>query len=359
MVPSTSLFGRPQTLAPVERRLSIRLIWPFVRIAGGDEQEMELLTRDGIGLAELADPETRLRHSLVMELLEHVVRRSGDPAVGLRAAQAVEPVDLDVLEHVVRTAPNLREAISSYARYAALLNEATEVTIEEAGDVATVTMRVTDGVPQHPAANDFMVACVLGLARRHSGVHDLQTEIRLTHSEVTSASEYARVFGSRVVLGARDNAIVMRRASLDLPMLRADRSLRAAFELHAQSLLDKVRKDDGIKVRVREILLAQLASGDTSMELVARKLAMSVATLRRRLEDEGTSHREILDQTRHQLAIRYLRDRRLATSEVAFLLGFSHVTALHKAFKRWTGGATPAAFRARGTQPEAGQARAD
>jgi AraC-like DNA-binding protein len=74
---------------------------------------------------------------------------------------------------------------------------------------------------------------------------------------------------------------------------------------------------------------------------------MSVATLRRRLDDEGTSHTEILDEVRHELARVYLRDPHLAISEVAFMLGFAHVAAFYKAFRRWTGGGTPASFRGR------------
>ena len=89
-----------------------------------------------------------------------------------------------------------------------------------------------------------------------------------------------------------------------------------------------------------------LAAGDVSMADMARRTAMSVATLRRRLAEEGTSHSQLLDDVRRELAERYLSDRSLAISEVAFLLGFSHVTAFYKAFRRWSRGPTPAAFRA-------------
>jgi AraC-like DNA-binding protein len=336
----------PRSL-PGERRLSIRLTWPFVRVAGGDRADMDVLAREGIGLAEFADPDTRLRHAAAMELLGRALNRTADPALGLRAAENLEPGDLDVLEHVMRTCPNLREAIACSVRYTHLMHEATDIVLEEGADFATVYWRITDAVPQAPAANDFVVASAVSLWRRHTGVQRLPVEIHFEHEDPTSAADYARIFDCPVKLGMPQNAIVMRRSSLDLPLPRADRGLHAAFDLHARTLLERLRKDDGVSVRAREIMLAQLSNGDTSMETIARKLAMSIATLRRRLEEEGTSHREILDNARYQLAVRYLRDRRLATSEVAFLLGFSHVTALHKAFKRWTGGVTPAEFRSR------------
>jgi AraC-like DNA-binding protein len=73
---------------------------------------------------------------------------------------------------------------------------------------------------------------------------------------------------------------------------------------------------------------------------------MSVATLRRRLREEGTTHSRILDELRFELAKRYLRRPDLAVGEIAYSLGFSHVNAFHKAFKRWTGCA-PIEYRAR------------
>ena len=75
-------------------------------------------------------------------------------------------------------------------------------------------------------------------------------------------------------------------------------------------------------------------------------LAMSVPTLRRRLEEEGTTFTELVDELRRDLAERYLRDSRRSISEIATLLGFSHAPAFHKAFRRWKG-VTPSAHRAR------------
>ena len=66
--------------------------------------------------------------------------------------------------------------------------------------------------------------------------------------------------------------------------------------------------------------------------------------MRRELAAEGTSYRQLIDQLRHRLAVRYLADDRLSIAEAAFLLGFSELSAFHRAFKRWTG-QTPAGFR--------------
>ncbi len=308
---------------------------------------MSILACEGIGLAQLADPDQRLRHDVAMELLERAVQRTRDPALGLHAAERLEPTDLDVVEQVTRTCTTLRQAIACFMRFAYLLSATADVTLEESRTLARVAWPAADDVRQTPAANDFQTAGTLALWRRDTGVQQLATEIHLEHDEPTDAAEYARVFAAPVRLRMLENALVLPRAALDLPMLHANRALHAAFELRADVLLSRLREDVYAAARVRGIVLGQLCGGDTSMDAVARKMVMSAATLRRRLEDEGTTYRQILETARQQLAMRYLCDRQMPTSEVALMLGFSHVTALHKAFKRWSGGLTPAQFRAR------------
>ncbi len=83
------------------------------------------------------------------------------------------------------------------------------------------------------------------------------------------------------------------------------------------------------------------------MESTARKLSMSVATLRRRLQDEGATYAAVLDTVRYNLAKKYLTDPVVSTSDVAFLLGFRDASSFSKAFRRWTGGVNAAEFRRR------------
>jgi AraC-like DNA-binding protein len=71
---------------------------------------------------------------------------------------------------------------------------------------------------------------------------------------------------------------------------------------------------------------------------------MSGRTLTRRLEDEGTTFKDLLDDLRKSLSLRYVGSTDLGLSEIAFLLGFSQSAAFHRAFKRWTA-QTPLEYR--------------
>ena len=70
---------------------------------------------------------------------------------------------------------------------------------------------------------------------------------------------------------------------------------------------------------------------------VADSMNTSVSTLQRRLDEEGTSFQEILDETRQRLAKMYLTEQKLSTTDVAYLLGYQSHSQFFKVFKNWFG----------------------
>jgi AraC-like DNA-binding protein len=311
------------------------------------------MRHEGIEPSLLAHPDTRLPHRRVMELIEAWVATSQDPAIGLRAGLNVEPGELEAMEYAARSCATFREGILCSARYMHLLNEAAEVTLVESGDVALWRFRVTDGVRQPRAANDFVLACAAKFSRRYALVAEPPLEVHLMHDAPADVSAYGK-FRSTLRFGMPHNGFVFRRSFLDRPMVRANDGLREGFETYARQLSDRIAPGGGglgaraqrTSDRAREVVVDQLRRGEMCMESVASTLAMSIPTLRRRLEEEGTTFSDLVDAIRQDLAEQLLRDPRRTVSEIAFLLGFSHAPAFHKAFRRWTG-STPSEHRAR------------
>jgi AraC-like DNA-binding protein len=79
-------------------------------------------------------------------------------------------------------------------------------------------------------------------------------------------------------------------------------------------------------------------------ETVARQMGMSLRSFLRRLHGEGVTYQDVLDGVRRDLAEALLRDGGIKLTELAFLLGFSEVSAFYRAFRRWTG-STPGEYR--------------
>lgn len=325
--------------------MSIRLLWPFFRAAGVIPAVVDELARAGIGSTEFANPNTRIPHRLLMRLIDLSVAVSGDPMLGLRAGEQLAPADGDVLAHASPFVATLGDAMRCISQYIRLVSDAEEITLIGVGDLVEWRFRSNDGVPRSSAANDFVIASMMKLARQRAVGYEPPTELRFMHERPSYASAYGR-FETQVVFGAPYNTIVLPKARLSTPMQRKTPPGQAAFEMHARQVLQRMNKKDGLSGRVREEVALHLSTGAVSMNWIADHLSMSVATLRRRLGDEGTTYAEVVDDIRKQLADRYLKERALTVSEIAFLLGFANVTAFHRAFKRWRG-MPPAAYRAK------------
>jgi AraC-like DNA-binding protein len=150
------------------------------------------------------------------------------------------------------------------------------------------------------------------------------------------ADDYERILEVPVHFDASHDAVVFSASMLADPNPATDPALVRALEHHARELLAKLPLGDDLQSRVRYTIASLLPLG-ASAEAVAGKLRMSARNLRRRLEAEHKSYKEILDEVRCELARRYLAQEHRRVEEVAFALGFSDGSAFHKAFRRWTG----------------------
>jgi AraC-like DNA-binding protein len=330
-----------------EKRISVRLMWPFLRIINSSPSPLtrQFLEEAGISPVDLARPDTRLPHRLVMSILEAWVEHSGDRTIGLRAGASVEPGDLDPIEPAARSCRTFRDALDCAARYMHLVHEAVDVAIVDSGDHALWRYRITDGVPQPRAANDFVIAAAASFSLRCASVHRMPLEVHFMHDAPASAlDDYAAFHRSIVRFGMPHNGFVLERTLLDSATRAGNVRMHEAFDRYARELSERATL--GARSRAREAIIGHLGRGDMCMDTVAAGLGMSVPTLRRRLEEERTTFSDLVDDVRRELAERYLRDPDRSISEIASLLGFAHAPAFHKAFRRWKG-VTPTAHRAR------------
>jgi AraC-like DNA-binding protein len=87
-----------------------------------------------------------------------------------------------------------------------------------------------------------------------------------------------------------------------------------------------------------------LPSGEVDQDVVCSRLNRSRSSLLRQLQEEGLSYRDVLDNTRKNLAEDYLRRNKHSHAGIAFMLGFSDQSNFARAFKRWTS-LTPGQFQ--------------
>jgi AraC-like DNA-binding protein len=343
--PPVAVLAVVMVTAPRARTISVRLLRPFLRAAGdAADTAIAILDRHGISAGQIVHAEARVSSAAAMAALESYVDASGDDLVALRAGAAIEPGDLDVMECAARACATLREAIACSARHVHLVCDDVRIDLFEEADEAHCVFRAADGGAPHPAASAFAVAAAATFVRRHTRSAARPTTVHLRLQAPPATRAYAETIGCAALFGMPRDAVVVERGGLDARMDQPCRALQEAFEAHAARLSSG--RHAGFRCLTREVAASELASGRLTMQSAAGALGVSAATLRRRLQEERTTFREVVDEVRCDLAEGYLRDQGRSIGEIATLLGFSYVAAFNKAFRRWKG-VSPSEHRSR------------
>lgn len=307
----------------------------------------ELLRAADLDPAELADPDRRLPHSSIGRLWSELVARSADPDCGLHMAEWLVPEEyLDLLTYTCRSSPTLGDGYRRAARYFALLNQSVTLRVEEAGDA----VHLIHSPPPYGPPQRQPVECILTMlllqGRRALGSPFLPLRVSFAHAAPASTAEHRRIIGAPVRFLAPVSELVLPRNLCEQPQKGSDPRLCAVLLRQTEAELARLPAGQGPLDRTQACVHGLLSESMTepSLEEVAARLRMSPRSLQRHLHAQGTSLRGVVETVRRDLALHHLAENQLAIGEIAFLLGFSEVSAFYRAFRRWTG-RTPASYR--------------
>jgi AraC-like DNA-binding protein len=170
-------------------------------------------------------------------------------------------------------------------------------------------------------------------------------EVHFQHQN-TSSTLYHKVFQCPVLFNQPYSALVFKKKYLDYVFPQKSAHLFNFLITHLEKLLSKIKKEEDFKSRVFHLIDKSLANGTIDAENIANLVHMSRHTLYRRLKAEGVSYHELVDEVRKNKAFALLKAKQHTLSEIAFLLGFSELSAFSRAFKKWTG-QSPAKYKQR------------
>lgn len=306
----------------------------------------ELYAAVDLDASVLQDADNRIPFSQLVLLYEKAADLTGDKDFGLHLGEIVDPKLFDVVGYAALNSATLGEAFSRVSRYHSIWTDGAMFKVEISEPTSAITYRYVDeSIVKHRHDSEMTFAGVATLCRVTVDRDWKPRLVEFKHDQPRDITEHLRLFQCPVNFNAPVNTLVFDSSSLSLPVAKADPGLCLMLDRHAEELLAKFPPRDSVISNVRTILSKELNGGNPSLERVAEQMGLSARTLQRKLHELGTSHNDLVDQIRHELATRYLREREMAICEVAYLLGFSEPSSFHRAFKRWTG-VTPKEFRA-------------
>ncbi len=286
----------------------------------------------GLDPTLLDDPTRRFGTRDLARVLDRAEALTADPQLGLHMAENAQGRGL--LAYVFRAQRTVGRGLDEMARLAATVWGADDaVRIERRGDDVVLSFHPDDALPRH--ALEFLVARIAFGLRRHGAPPH---EIWLRHAAAAPVREYARILGARVRFRRPSTALLLDAALLDTPIPTANPEAAAALIAGLGRRTVPPPQPASTTARLARVVEATLASGErVSREAAARRLGMSGRTLARRLADERSSFRDVVESARRELAHRLVTRERLALGEVASRVGFADQAAFGKAFRRWFG----------------------
>lgn len=265
-----------------------------------------------------------------------------------RYLEIIRPDDFGLLGLAFKTAPTIGASLAVLQQYYCLYADNPSLKWRRAGRSAFLVSETTSPTPKRYAAAQFKHRCTFAAIVRAIRLSTAENvPIRAVHLKCPPPNlhhRYESLLGCPVIYGAGIDALEIEVAALVIPNCLGD---DAVFEHISGELARKVREVCGrsaIVAKVSAFLRDRLPGSKPQLAEVAQELGLSERTLARRLAEQGTSFRQILQMTQADLAVELLNSSPLTLAQVAIETGFTEQSTFSRAFKRWVGRA-PSEYR--------------
>ncbi len=279
------------------------------------------------------------------QLFGHIMRELDDPGIPFKVARSIRMEDLHVMGFAVMTATNGLEATRRAVRYARLLTNSGHWELIEGpeGAIIRFNREIPGGVGSR-VCNEAALADFVHCSRSCAGYDYIPVRVALRHEAPRDLRAHREFFRCPIEFGAPHNEFEITNEFFSRAPVDANPAMAQFFRDHAEKLLQEQEANTSLQEQVRREIVKQLPSGQPTLTSVAKRLAVSERSLRRHLTADSTSFSQLLSDVRFQRARSLLHTSKVSLSEIAYLLGFSNVSAFSRAFKKWCG-SSPGEFR--------------
>lgn len=292
--------------------------------------------------ASLDDPNARTSLRTLEALVERAIELTGDPALGLAMGLQMQISSHGYLGFAALTASTIREALELAVRFAPIRFPALAIHLEARGDEGIITLEERADLG---SAREFaMITIAVGFTRMGQALlgHPVEGRAEVAFPAPPFFEKIEGMIPGVVSFDADAHRLIFPREYLDRRIETANAAAMKLATEQCERELEEASRIRTFRDRVRGLLFVE--GGVLSLEAIAKKLATSPRTLKRRLADEGTTYTELLDELRSKRAMELIANPELTLDEIASRLGYSDVANFSRAFRRWTGSA-PGSYR--------------
>jgi AraC-like DNA-binding protein len=305
----------------------------------------DLLHGSGLSARQLDDPALTIGARQELAIVRNLQRLYPAPGLGFDVGARYHVGTFGIFGYACLTSPTLGDAARFAVRHYELSFGFSLPTVTVEGRTATLRLdlpELTGPVAEFLLERD-MTAIASVMSDLVGGAVPFES-VRFGFP-ARGRGQRPRVLGKAPRYGADATTATFAAAQLRRALPQANPITVAMCESQCRELVNRRRKRTGVAEQVREHLVTVDGTPRT-LANVARAMAMSERTLRRRLAAENTTFRQLFDEVHRALAEEMLATRALSVDDVAVRLGYAEASSFIAAFKRWTG-TTPARYQRR------------
>lgn len=270
----------------------------------------------------------------------------GIDGLGLAVGERTDITSHGSLAYTVLSSPSYLEGFQAFQRFMKLRSSFITFSISLTEDEFTFNFVLTEKMTPNVAR--FYLECAISGTYTFIGQYlknqSFPAHCVFNYSEPHYREQYVNRFGNNVVFNGKTNSLTVDRSLLAAAETSVNPSIFSLAKQQCESDLQQFEQAECIVTRIRNLLF-ESPWYFPPQEEIANQFSMSIRTLRRKLNDAGTTYQAVLDSIRESLAKDYLKNSQWTISEIADMLGYSEPSNFKRAFKRWSG-FTPSEFRA-------------
>lgn len=329
--------GGAEAAAPVVLASAATGIVEHIERRGGDIDS--IFGNTGVSPAMAGSPTLPIKLACFCRLFEEAARQTGDGNFGLWFGNQFRPHDLGLWGYLAVSSPTLGAALRNIIDTFPFHQQHSLLRLAPRNDgllMLQYQIRAPDIVERRQDA-DLSLGMFLNIFRECLGRGWTPETVYFEHPRPVDARQHEAAFGAPACFSQPTNALVFRPEVLKHPMPRRDPKMMAMMRACLEALGSKADDFEPLTDRVRMAVRTRLADGWPSLEAISEDLRLSPASIQRELARVGLTYKGLVQAVRRELALAYLRQHHLPLSEIAFLLGYSELSAFSRAVRRWTG----------------------
>lgn len=288
------------------------------------------LRQQGLPANALAEQDQLLPTRDVLSLFNTTARVLKVDDFGLRLAQVRPFSTMGAISLAMREQTSIGQALASLADNIHIQAQGLSLAMSQEGNLVFASPVIDSGVggpTRQPI--ELMLAALCLLLRQFLDERWQPHTVMFIHKAPEHSERHRVVFGSEPLFNCDRNALVMPASVLSHPIANSD----PVFAKQLGEFLSSINQRDGqnMPAQTRELITQLLPQGRASADVVATRLGITRRTLHRQLSREGTSYRELLQDTRCRQLEAFQASGNLQQQEIADKLGFLSASA----FSRW------------------------